>query len=485
MRWQHVMIVIGMLGSLCLPLRAQVGQPQLVLQMTQKAMAGERWEDAVRGWKGILSQEDWLYPFPREQAIYQLSTCLQRLSRWKEAHDLLMAYLREHPIPSAYTVKMTGHLAAIAYARDGEAGLDRLLTDIIGNPTYFGQFTTFYLDANADMGGPYPLDGAITRYLQSHPACPVTQNLRSAQLGLLTAGGEYQEAWNRAQQWYMDQVGTVADANLIKALCELNARLGAPENAVQMLTALMPVTPDPGKALPPLVEQYRKHAAQLAERGQQIAQALPAALDDPTGTPEKDKVMLEELSKDIPGAVYWVNYALGQYLTAHPDYPRRTSIWLTMARQLAASGDHKAAIDQALPLLQVTAQTSMEATVAVFLAEEHAKRGDFRGAGDLLLQQTSKALAENVGNKVLALKYYRRAGAAKEAADLIKSMGPNPPANPTVADAAFWLMLVAADTGKVEEVKPWVDLLNSIAVEDSRATAARKLLRDMQTRKPE
>ena len=41
-------------------------------------------------------------------------------------------------------------------------------------------------------------------------------------------------------------------------------------------------------------------------------------------------------------------------------------------------------------------------------------------------------------------------------------------------------MLVAADTGKVEEVKPWVDLLNSIAVEDSRAMAARKLLREMQ-----
>ena len=46
--------------------------------------------------------------------------------------------------------------------------------------------------------------------------------------------------------------------------------------------------------------------------------------------------------------------------------------------------------------------------------------------------------------------------------------------------AAFRLVLVAADSGKVEEVKPWVDLLNSVAAADSRAMAARKLLREMQ-----
>ena len=61
----------------------------------------------------------------------------------------------------------------------------------------------------------------------------------------------------------MPAVVKATDANLIKALCEMNARFGAPESAVQLLAALMPVTPDPGKILPPLVDQYHKQAAEL------------------------------------------------------------------------------------------------------------------------------------------------------------------------------------------------------------------------------
>ena len=479
---KRLLILTGILAALCLPLAAQNMNPQAAPQLAQNAMARERWDEAARWWQVVLEQRDWPYTFPRENALLSQSTCLQRLSRWEVAHDLLLAYLREHPIQSASTVKMTGHLAAIAYGKEGEAGLDRLLDHIIGSPTHITQFTTFYLNANADMGGPYPLDGAITRFLRAHPVSPAAQTLRAAQLGLLNAGGDCQEAWNRAQQWYMDGVGTAADVNLIRALCDTSARVGAPDNAVQLLTQLMPVTPDPGKALPPLLAQYRTQAEKMAGRRTQIEQVLPAALDDAAGTTEKDRVVIAQLSGGVPGAVYRVAATLQDYLAAHPDHPRRQEVILTMARQLSLSGDHKAAIDLAQPLLPAAAGTREETGVALFLAEEHARRGDFRGAGDLLLKETSKELADNVNMKTFVLRYYRRAGAAQEAAAVLTGLGPNPPAHPTVIDTAYWLAAIALDAGKAQEVKPWCDLLQRIAPNDIRTATVRALLMELQNR---
>jgi len=464
------------------PARAQMGQPRLVLQMTERAMSNERWDDAARGWKGILAREDWPYDFNREDAMLNLSTCLQRLARWKEARGVVLPYIVQHQAPSYYTVKAIAHLVAIAYAAEGEAGLDCALAGLLGDRTLFrAQFARFSQQLPGEMGGVYPLYYGMTRWLREHPACSATAELQMLQLELLLQYGENQEAWRLAREGYLDRVGTAADIDLLVMLADINAKLGAPDYAINLLAAFQPVMPDPGNRLAPLLEQYRAQAAQLVERRRLIDRTLPAMLDDPNGTPEKDKTTLEELVKDVPGAVYWVSRALAFYLNERPEHPRRVGLSLAMSGLLSAARDHQAAIDYARALLPLTARTPEEMTVAAFLAEEHAKRGDFLGAGDALLLETSKELAEKIDTKLAALKYYRRGGSVEKVAALVNGLGPNPPANTVLVDAVYWLALAAAATGNVEEVKPWVELLNRVSMEDSRAVAARKLLRELQT----
>jgi len=485
MRWHRWGLVWALLTCLLYPATAQVGQPALIRQMAESAMNGQRWEDAANGYKVLLTLKEWPFPNPQEDCLFNLSIALQRLARWQEAHDVLTAYLDKHTLPSHYTPMVWGHLAAVEYGRSGEQGLDHLVETLFDDPLYAidnikqQQILAFCDTAIEQIGGVGPLDSALIRYVQSHPACQVTADILKLQLQLLTRAGDNREAWRRAQTWYMDQVGTNFDVTLIKTLADTLMKLGDPDQAVGLLTAVSAVTPDPCKELPPVIEQCRLHARKLTARKQEMAETLPAVLEAPDSSPEALQACLTELSEDLPGAVYWVESFVQQYLAAHPEYPRRTELQLMIAHLYSDVNDHQAAIGYSQTMLPGVKGTPTEQTLVTLIAAEEAARGNFIAAGDQLLQ-SSPAISGKIDTKLQAMKYYRRAGDVVKAGTVLKTIGPNPPPNITLIETAYWLALHAAETHDAATAKVWVDLLNAAAPEDSRAMAARKLLKEMQ-----
>ena len=485
MRWHRWILVWALLTGLLYPAVAQVGQPALIRQMADAAMNGQRWEDAANGYKALLALKEWPFPNPREDCLFNLSISLQQLARWQEAHDVLIAYLDKHMLPSHYTPMIWGHLAAVEHGRGGEQGLDHLVETLFDDPLYAvdkikqQQILTFCNTAIEQMGGVGPLDSALTRYVQSHPVCPVTADILKLQLQFLTRAGDNREAWRRAQTWYMDQVGTNLDIALLKILADTLMRLGDPDQAVSLLTAVSAVTPDPQKELPPVIEQCRLHARKLAARKQEIAETLPAVLEAKDSSPEALQACLTELSEDLPGAVYWVESFVQQYLAAQPNYPRSVELQLAIAHLYSDVRDHQAAIGYSQAMLPGVKGTPTEQTLVTLIAADEAARGNYVAAGDQLLQ-SSPAISEKIGTKLQALKYYRRAGDVVKTGTILKTIGPNPPPDVTLIEATYWLALHAAEMRDAATVKVWVDLLNAAAPEDSRATAARKLLKEMQ-----
>jgi len=485
MRWHRWILVWALLTGLLYSAVAQVGQPVIIRQMADAAMKGQRWEDAASGYNALLALKDWPFPNPREDCLFNLSIALQRLARWQQAHDVLTAYLDSHTLPSQYIPMIWGHLAAVEYGRSGEQGLDHLVATLFDDPLYATdkikqqQIQACCNTAIEQMGGVGPLDSALTRYVQSHPACPVTADILKLQLQLLTGAGDNREAWRRAQTWYLDQVGTNLDVALLKTLADTLMKLGDPDQAVALLTAVSPVTPDPQKELPPVIEQCRLHARKLAARKQEIAQKLPAVLEAPDSSPEALQACLTELSEDLPGAVYWVDSFVQQYLAAQPNYPRRVELQLAIAHLYSDVHDHQAAIGYSQAMLPGVKGTPMEQTLVILIAAEEAVRGNYVAAGDQLLQ-SSPAISGKIDTKLQALKYYRRAGDVGKAGAVLKTIGTNSPPDIALLEAAYWLALHAAETNDAATVKVWVDLLNTAAPEDARATAARKLLSKLQ-----
>jgi len=467
-------LLLGLGGTLS----AQVTSPALLWQLADRAMQSQRWDDAEKAWQLLLRQPQWPFPQSRDYAVLSLSQALWRQARLTDARQVLVAHLATRP-GLTWNPRAVAHLAVIDFDLHGPAGLDRHLAAYLDDPLRpTSDATHFAYAAAAALGGIDPVDQALTRYLQMRPTHPRSAELRLLKLELLASAGNHEEVWTLASQWLLQHADPRLEMPLIMRLADADARLGAPDLAVALLTDALAALPQAAE-LQPLRETYRQQIERGHARKTDITKNLTATLDDPRRTDSDDRALLARMAQgDIPGAAYWVDDALLAYLAANPQHPRRLALLVQHAWVMTLAGDQRAAIKRVQTILPALTGTPYEVQALSLLAEAYARLGNFHQAGELIAHLPPGQVNEHWTLQTLA--YFRRAGDLDNAKAVAAQIGDRPAASPILVDALYWICVQTAEIEhSAAAVQPWLDKLISIAAEDNRAAQIRQLVREL------